>query len=84
MSSVRMIKLASGSSMPQLGFGTWRSEPGKVQKAVEVAIAAGYRHIDAAWIYGNEVEVGNGIGNAMRQHNLKREDLWITSKLWSE
>lgn len=83
MAGVKMIKLASGS-MPQLGFGTWRSEPGKVKKAVEVAIAAGYRHIDAAWIYGNEAEVGAGIASSLKQHNLAREDLWVTSKLWSK
>lgn len=82
MASVKMIKLASGS-MPQLGLGTWRSDTGLVKKAVEVAIATGYRHIDAAWIYGNEREVGDGLSTAMAAHNLKREDVFVTSKLWS-
>lgn len=82
MSSVKMIKLASGS-MPQLGFGTWRSEPGKVKTAVQVAIAAGYRHIDAAWIYGNEAEVGAGISESLKEHGLDRSSLWVTSKLWN-
>lgn len=82
MSSVKAIKLASGS-MPQLGFGTWRSEPGKVKTAVQVAITAGYRHIDAAWIYGNEAEVGSGIADSLKEHNLERSSLWVTSKLWN-
>lgn len=82
MAGVKMIKLATGS-MPQLGFGTWRSEPGKVKKAVEVAIGAGYRHIDAAWIYGNENEVGEGMQSAMKEHGLERKDVFVTSKLWS-
>ncbi|ORY73388.1 NADP-dependent oxidoreductase domain-containing protein [Protomyces lactucae-debilis] len=62
--------------MPQLGAR-------KGQRAVRISIGAGYRHIDAAWIYGNEQEVGEGIKAGMRENNLKRSDLWITSKLWN-
>jgi diketogulonate reductase-like aldo/keto reductase len=69
------------------GLGTWRSEPGKVQNIVKEAILNhGYRLIDGAWIYQNEDEVGNGIYAAFKQSQgkIKREDLFITTKLWNQ
>ncbi|CAF1219677.1 unnamed protein product [Adineta ricciae] len=69
------------------GLGTWRSEPGKVQNIVKEAILNhGYRHIDGAWLYKNETEVGNGIHEAIEQSQgkIKREDLFITTKLWNQ
>ena len=76
------------SSFPRtLGLGTWQSESGQVQNIVREAILnANYRQIDGAWIYGNENEVGNGVHEAIEQSQgkIKREDLFITTKLWNQ
>lgn len=69
--------------MPLLGLGTWKSAPGEVYAAVREAINLGYRHIDCALIYGNEVEIGKAIRDAIDAGQVSRSQLWITSKLWS-
>jgi len=76
------LTLNSGKTMPQIGFGTWLAAPGVVQTSVEAAVKAGFRHIDCAWIYGNEPEVGNAFKNIFSS-GIKREELFITSKLWN-
>lgn len=73
------FKLNTGAEIPAVGLGTWRSEPGEVRKAVAYALKDGYRHIDAALIYGNENEVGQGI----KDSGVPRKDIFITSKLWN-
>jgi len=81
---VPSIKLINTSAeMPIVGLGTWKSKTGEVQKAVEVAIEMGYRHIDCARAYGNEKEVGDGIMSQINKGTIKREDVFITSKLWN-
>jgi len=79
---MRTVSFANGDSMPLLGLGTWKSEPGQVTAAVREAIRLGYRHIDCASIYGNEQEVGQAIRAAIHDGEVSREQLWITSKLW--
>ncbi|KAF8939172.1 hypothetical protein BGZ47_008280 [Haplosporangium gracile] len=79
MSLRRTAKLNTGATFPLLGLGTWQSKKDAVKNAVKVALNAGYRHIDAAWIYGNEKEVGD----AIRESNIPREQLFITTKLWN-
>lgn len=73
---------AEGSNIPALGLGTWQSAPGEVEKAVAYALKAGYRHIDCAYCYANEDEVGEGLKEGMKEAGLKREDIFVTTKLW--
>ncbi|VDD77817.1 unnamed protein product [Mesocestoides corti] len=77
------VILNNGNSMPSLVFGT--SDPeNAVGDAVVCAIETGYRHIDCAMFYKNEEEVGAAISKCLTSQNLKREDLFITSKLWCD
>ena len=84
------IPLASGAKpltldeIPLLGFGTWNLKGENVSDIVSFAIQTGYRHIDGAAAYGNEELVGAGIADGLLKTGLKREDLWITSKLWND
>lgn len=70
-------------AIPLLGFGTWNLKE-NCTEAVSWAIEVGYRHIDTAAAYGNEAEVGRGIADGLRKTSLRREDLWITTKLWND
>ena len=79
----KMISLSSGDEMPIVGLGTWKSKPGEVAAAVKYALEIGYRHLDCAFVYGNEGEVGQGIKEAMAEFKIERKDIWVTSKLWS-
>ena len=69
--------------MPKVGFGLWKIPKDICSNSVYKAINVGYRHLDSASDYGNEGEVGEGIKMALEDGLCKREDLWITSKLWN-
>jgi diketogulonate reductase-like aldo/keto reductase len=82
-SCMQSLKLWNGESLPMLGLGTWQAEPSEVGQAVKYALLeAGYRHIDCASIYGNEREIGRALTESFGP-NLKREEVFITSKLWN-
>ncbi len=72
------VALSNGVKMPWLGFGTWKVRKG-VENAVGMALKAGYRSIDTAAVYGNE----EGVGNAIKDSGILREELFVTSKLWN-
>lgn len=80
---MKTLKFANNDEMPAFGLGTWKSGEGEVYTAVKTAIINGYRHIDCAAAYGNEKEVGKAINEVIEEGIVTREELWITSKLWS-
>ena len=74
------FSLKNGYSIPCIGYGTWQTPDGKTAvSSVKKALEIGYRHIDAAAVYGNKVSVGEGI----KESGVAREDLFITSKVWN-
>ncbi|HWM32700.1 MAG TPA: aldo/keto reductase [Pseudolysinimonas sp.] len=79
MTSVPTITLNDGHTIPQLGFGVFKVDPGETERIVSDALEVGYRHIDTAAIYGNEA----GVGAAIAKSGIDRDELFITTKLWN-
>lgn len=75
------VELNNHTFMPQVGFGTYKVVPEQASDAVYTAISYGYRHIDTAQLYFNEAEVGQGIGKAIADGLVNREQLYVTTKL---
>jgi aldehyde reductase len=84
MSASKMIylNLNNGKQMPIIGLGTWLSKKGEVYQGIKDAIDCGYRHIDCALVYGNEDEIGKALAESMKAKKVKREELYIVTKLW--
>ncbi|XP_040201562.1 prostaglandin-E(2) 9-reductase-like isoform X2 [Rana temporaria] len=84
--SKSVVILNNGHKMPVIGFGTYAPQKfpkSQSEEATKVAIEVGYRHIDGAYIYGNEVEVGQAIWEKIADGTIRREDVFYTGKLWS-
>ena len=77
--SIPIVTLHDGTPIPQLGFGVFQVPPEDTQQVVEEALAAGYRHIDTAAAYRNE----RGVGEAILASGLRREEVFVTTKLWN-
>jgi 2,5-diketo-D-gluconate reductase A len=84
MSSVigKTLQLNDDTEIPAVGFGTYLISPTDAADTVRAAISIGYRHIDTATIYRNEVAVGAGIRSALKDNGLTRKDIFVTTKLW--
>ena len=76
---VNAVTLNDGTSIPQLGLGTYRLADDDAYRVASQALEMGYRHIDTARLYHNE----SGIGRAIRESGIPRDDLYITTKLWN-
>ncbi len=77
--TVPTITLNDGTTIPQLGFGVFRVDPDEAERIVTDALEVGYRHIDTAAIYGNEI----GVGRAIAKSGIPRDELYVTTKLWN-
>ncbi|MCP1388371.1 aldo/keto reductase [Corynebacterium sp. TA-R-1] len=86
MSAVRipLTTLNDGYDFPLLGLGTYKLKGEETEQIVRTAIELGYRHIDTASLYGNEVEVGKAINAAIAAGDVTREELFVTTKLWND
>lgn len=78
------LQLASGNRLPRVGLGLWKVEPRQTAALVAEAVASGYRHFDSACDYGNEAEAGEGFDRVLRDGTARRDELWVTSKLWNQ
>lgn len=85
--NVPVLTLSNGAKIPVIGLGTFGSDNYNnevIAGAVKTAIEMGYRHIDCASVYGNEKEIGEVIARLISEGKIKREELWITSKVWND
>lgn len=87
LENVPFKTLSNGAKIPVIGLGTFGSDNysnDQIAQAVKFAIELGYRHIDCASVYGNEKEIGEVLSELIGNGTVKREELWITSKVWND
>lgn len=77
------LSLSNGVQIPWVGFGTYKATNEEVADCIKTAVKCGYRHIDTAYFYKNELGVGRGVRECLVEQNLKREDIFVTSKVWN-
>ncbi|XP_051172018.1 1,5-anhydro-D-fructose reductase-like [Leptopilina boulardi] len=82
-SKIPFIEFNNGKKMPAIGLGTFQSKPNEVEEAVKNAIDIGYRCIDTAFFYQNETEIGKAIRAKIQDGTIRREDIFVTTKLWN-
>lgn len=75
---MKTIKLSNGVQMPQMGYGVYQVSPEECERCVSDALSVGYRMVDTAQAYQNE----EGVGNAWKKSGIRREDLFLVSKIW--
>ena len=80
MVASKTLTLSNGVEIPQIGLGTWLMNDEQAARAVEDALAVGYRHIDTAQAYGNE----RGVGEGLRASGIAREEVFVTTKVAAE
>lgn len=83
MFMIPKLKLRTGDELPAVGLGLWKINNSEVPSLVQSAVEIGYRHFDCACDYGNEAEAGSGLQRCLQEKMCKRDDLWVTSKLWN-
>ncbi|HEX3997582.1 MAG TPA: aldo/keto reductase, partial [Pirellulales bacterium] len=77
------MQLSGGLEVPLVGLGLWKIAIDDAPRIIAQAVADGYRHLDSACDYGNEPAVGAGLASVLRSKTVRREQLWVTSKLWN-
>ncbi len=82
MNSSECVLMNNNLQIPQMALGTYKTTDEEISDVIESAISAGFRHIDCAWIYGNEKGIGKGLANQLEEGQIKRSYIFITSKLW--
>ncbi|XP_050080795.1 1,5-anhydro-D-fructose reductase-like [Anopheles maculipalpis] len=80
---VPTVRLCNGHEIPVLGYGTYLAQQGQCVELVKKAIDIGYRHIDTAFLYENEVEIGQAVRAKIADGVIRREDIFVTTKLWN-
>lgn len=81
---MKTLEFKNKDSVHAIGLGTWKATGNEVKQAVKTALEIGVRHIDTAAVYGNEKEIGEALAEVFAEGEIKREDVFITSKLWND